>query len=285
VLNAATTRLERSPTLEKAARLLHRAVAPLGRSARVTTLLSGTGLGHPAHPWLVTAPIGAWTAASSLNLLRRHPAAARALVGAGVALAAPAAITGASDWLYTEGAERRVGVAHAGLNLAAVAAYTASWALRPRRRHAGEAAGYLGAVLASAAGWLGGHLAYGLGVGVDTNAFSTGPADWTPAGVAPAPGTVELAEAGGHRVALVGLDGGPVALGDRCSHRGGPLSEGEIVDGCVTCPWHGSRFDARTGRPRRGPASLPQPVLEVRAVDGGLQVRRVEPRALRTNPV
>lgn len=37
------------------------------------------------------------------------------------------------------------------------------------------------------------------------------------------------------------------ALTNRCIHQGGPLGEGQIISGCVTCPWHGYQFDAATG--------------------------------------
>lgn len=37
------------------------------------------------------------------------------------------------------------------------------------------------------------------------------------------------------------------AVSNRCIHQGGPLGEGQIIDGCVTCPWHGYQFDPETG--------------------------------------
>jgi nitrite reductase/ring-hydroxylating ferredoxin subunit len=37
------------------------------------------------------------------------------------------------------------------------------------------------------------------------------------------------------------------AVSDTCTHRGGPLSEGELEGTTVTCPWHGAEFDVRTG--------------------------------------
>jgi nitrite reductase/ring-hydroxylating ferredoxin subunit len=74
-------------------------------------------------------------------------------------------------------------------------------------------------------------------------------------------------------------------LADRCTHRGGPLSEGEIADGCVTCPWHGSRFSLLDGSVQGGPAVAPQPIYETRVSPDGLHVRRTEARSLRVNPV
>ena len=50
------------------------------------------------------------------------------------------------------------------------------------------------------------------------------------------------------RVALFNLDGTIYAIEDICTHDGGPLVEGRVVNGCeVQCPRHGARFDVRTG--------------------------------------
>jgi nitrite reductase/ring-hydroxylating ferredoxin subunit len=61
-------------------------------------------------------------------------------------------------------------------------------------------------------------------------------------------------------------------LADRCSHMSGPLSEGELADGCLTCPWHGSVFRVADGSVARGPATAPQPAFETREVGGAIQV-------------
>ena len=60
---------------------------------------------------------------------------------------------------------------------------------------------------------------------------------------------------------------------DACSHNGGPLSEGTVDDGVVTCPWHGSQFRLRDGAVVGGPATFPQLRLESRVVDGQVEVR------------
>jgi nitrite reductase/ring-hydroxylating ferredoxin subunit len=73
-------------------------------------------------------------------------------------------------------------------------------------------------------------------------------------------------------------------MADRCTNRGGPLHEGTVHDGCITCPWHESTFDGR-GRVVSGPATRPQPTLAVRIENGRIQVRRDEQRTLRLNPV
>lgn len=56
---------------------------------------------------------------------------------------------------------------------------------------------------------------------------------------------------GGRRVLVVNLDGAFHALDDICPHLAVPLNRGELKDGCVVCPGHGSAFDARTGEARR----------------------------------
>ena len=57
----------------------------------------------------------------------------------------------------------------------------------------------------------------------------------------------KLVEAAGQRIAIFNLGGKYWAIEDACPHRGGPLSEGMLAEGEVICPWHGSRFNLRTG--------------------------------------
>lgn len=86
--------------------------------------------------------------------------------------ALPAAFAGGTDWLSTDGEQRLVGLVHAVLNDAALTCYTLSW--RTRRggaRRRGLVLSLAGGGLLGAGGWLGGHPAYSLGVGVDTTSF------------------------------------------------------------------------------------------------------------------
>jgi nitrite reductase/ring-hydroxylating ferredoxin subunit len=53
---------------------------------------------------------------------------------------------------------------------------------------------------------------------------------------------------GGERFRIVEVEGEIVAHGVRCPHLFGPLDETTIVEGRIECPWHGYRFDVRTGR-------------------------------------
>jgi 3-phenylpropionate/trans-cinnamate dioxygenase ferredoxin component len=78
-------------------------------------------------------------------------------------------------------------------------------------------------------------------------------------------GTVKVVEAGAHRVALCHSHSGYFAVADICSHDGGPLGEGELVDDQIECPRHGARFDVRSGKPTCLPAVVPIPAYEVEA--------------------
>ena len=55
-------------------------------------------------------------------------------------------------------------------------------------------------------------------------------------------------DAFGARMRIVEIDGDWILYSVTCPHTRGPLDEGEIIDGEVTCPWHGYRFDLKTGR-------------------------------------
>lgn len=292
------SRIEAGQALDRLSQPISGIAHRLLRPGPLRDLLSGKSLGHPAHPALVSAPIGCWTGALIADVCGERRAG-RLLTAAGVVSAVPVAATGLSDWADTTGAEQRVGLVHMGLNATATALYAASWWARSRRHHGrGVVLAAAGAVVATSAGWLGGHLAYGLGVGVDTNSFEGGPADWNPVNEdRPIRRPLSSAEVGGVGVVVVRCgpaaetiigetdDEQPFVLANRCSHRGGPLSEGKLVGGCVQCPWHGSEFDPSSGAVRRGPAVVPQPAYLVRGSGEHLQARRDEPRALRLNSV
>lgn len=216
-LTQVAARLEGASLLDRPAEWVARASSPLAGRSR--SVLSGSWIGHPLHPALIAGPLGFFSATTALDVLGQ-PEAARKVLGIGLAATGPTALTGLSDWLDTSGAERRVGTAHMTLNLAAVGFYAASY----RTRRAGhETAGMVlagaGAAVIGAAGWLGGHLSYGLGVGVDTNAFSAEPLDWTEIGPEPpvdgsplrgtAGSTAVVASRQGHRVCALADRTGP----------------------------------------------------------------------------
>ncbi len=72
---------------------------------------------------------------------------------------------------------------------------------------------------------------------------------------------------GGERIAVFRYDGKISALSNVCRHQNGPLGEGKIIDGCVTCPWHGYQYVPDTGA---SPPPFPEKVatFRTRVVDG-----------------
>ena len=77
-----------------------------------------------------------------------------------------------------------------------------------------------------------------------------------------------LVEAEGHRIALFRLDDSVYAVDDTCSHAEASLSEGEVFDGAVECPRHGSEFDLRSGEPNSLPATRPVATYSTKIDDG-----------------
>jgi nitrite reductase/ring-hydroxylating ferredoxin subunit/uncharacterized membrane protein len=254
--------------------LVGRAVRP----RRVRNLLSGTKLGHPLHPVLTDLPIGAWSMSTLLDTVGGVSAepAADLLVGAGILSAIPTAMTGLNDWSDTLGAETRVGAMHAGANVAALGLYAASLvARRSGRRSLGKVLGLAGAGVLMVGGYLGGHLSFARAVNVNHTTFEYRPEEWTPvlADAELREGQHRGVSAGEASVLLTRNGGQLYALANTCSHAGGPLDEGELVDGCVVCPWHASTFRLTDGSIVRGPASTPQPTYQTRVRDGQIEVR------------
>jgi 3-phenylpropionate/trans-cinnamate dioxygenase ferredoxin subunit len=77
---------------------------------------------------------------------------------------------------------------------------------------------------------------------------------------------------GDHRIAMFRIDDEVYAVGDKCSHAEASLAEGEVFDGSVECPRHGSEFDLRTGAPSSLPATSPVPTYDVSIEDGTVYV-------------
>jgi nitrite reductase (NADH) small subunit len=69
-----------------------------------------------------------------------------------------------------------------------------------------------------------------------------------------APGQGQMVEVTGKKIALFNLEGSFYAIDDTCTHRGGPLSEGEIEGEQVTCPWHGAIYNIKSGQVLSPPA-------------------------------
>jgi nitrite reductase/ring-hydroxylating ferredoxin subunit/uncharacterized membrane protein len=272
-------RIEQLELLDTVSEPLQKAVRTVvPQESDLKDLLSGTWLGHPLHPPLTDVVIGAWTSALLLDLIggERTEEAADRLVAAGILAAVPTAAAGLSDWADLLGGSRRVGSVHAIGNTTALTLHALSWAARRRGdRRRGIALSAAGYGIATFSAWLGGHLSFGKGVGVNQTAFESGPSDWTPVMDADAVEERKLTGAQTDRLAVLLVRTGErvFALSDRCSHRGCALHEGELNDDdTVTCRCHGSTFRL-DGSIVKGPATAPQPSYEARTSEGTIEIR------------
>ncbi|HEV8050229.1 MAG TPA: Rieske 2Fe-2S domain-containing protein [Thermoplasmata archaeon] len=73
----------------------------------------------------------------------------------------------------------------------------------------------------------------------------------------PTPGAAIRVSVEGHAIAVFNLGPALRAIDAACTHVHGPLEQGKVDQGVVSCPWHGSEFDLATGAVRRGPAVQP----------------------------
>ena len=87
------------------------------------------------------------------------------------------------------------------------------------------------------------------------------------------PGVVKMVQVEGREVLLANVDGECYAIGNVCTHEEGPLDQGRLEEYEVECPWHGSRFNIRTGQVMLGPASIPEPVYEVKLEGTNILIR------------
>jgi nitrite reductase/ring-hydroxylating ferredoxin subunit/uncharacterized membrane protein len=243
--------------------------------------LHGTWLGHPLHPVLTDVPLGAWTTTLVLDLMdasgrKDCRAGADVSLAVGLSGAAVAALAGITDWQATDGRARRVGVVHGMLNLLGACLYTGSLIARKQRnRTAGRALAYAGFAAAAASAYLGGNLVYGKNIGVNHAPEDPQVAGWTDVMRAAdlQDGKPHRADLNGVRLLLVREGGEIRCLAEVCSHLGGPLAEGTIADGAVTCPWHASRFSLSDGSVLDGPATHPQPCFDARVNGEQIQVK------------
>ena len=140
----------------------------------------------------------------------------------------------------------------------------------------------IGFLIVTAGAFIGGDVVYLLGNMVNRHAFRGAGTKWVRldtgevtdlAGLPEA--TPTKARAGINDIVLVRIGDTVHAMHAVCAHAGGPLAQGSVVDGCIECPWHGSRFRLTDGHLRRGPALYDQPSYEIRAAEGGgYEVRR-----------
>lgn len=268
-----------SQAIQNAVKGAYRSAGPTGR--RVADALYGTWLGHPLHPMVTDIPVGAWTTGFVLDLLNAITGSglfarcADAAIAIGTLGAFAALASGLTDAQHPEREARRVGIVHGMINMGGTALQMASLVRRARgERGSGRALSSMafGGLLVSA--YLGGEMIDKYQVGVNHAAGQAVPADFVP--------VMPEAELPQDELRQVEIEGTPVLLvrqGDHiyamhatCTHLGGPLAQGAIVDGAVQCPWHGSRFALDDGHVVGGPASYPERCLATRVRDGMIEV-------------
>jgi nitrite reductase/ring-hydroxylating ferredoxin subunit/uncharacterized membrane protein len=244
--------------------------------------LNGTWLGHPLHAVLTDVPIGCFTLVLIFDVVDQRTASDVALAFGLLAMAG-AAVAGLADYTDTDDHPLMVATVHATIMVVSLVVLLISLFLR-----LGTAAGasralpvtldVIGYLLLTAGAYVGGEVAYTLGNMVNRHGWRFfGGAKWQALDVTEIPeGRPVRAKAGAQTLVLVRNGETIHALHDQCAHAGGPLSQGTIVDDCIQCPYHGSRFELATGYRRVGPTVYDQPRFEVRRTEaGGYEARRV----------
>lgn len=231
---------------------------------------------HPIHPMLVAFPVGLFVTSFIFDIIGsygNHPSLSTAAwycVIAGLCFSVLAAIPGVIDLFSvvpSDSSARTRGYKHAVLNLLAIAVFIAVAVYRRapdvQADNVSLVLSGIGVILLGFSGWLGGTLVYRNQIGVDHRYANSG--KWKTVEVARwddpvcsesdlKDGQLMLAHIAGTRVAIGRCSEGLVAFSDRCTHKGGPLSDGALIDCTVQCPWHGSQFNVQTGKVVNGPA-------------------------------
>ena len=280
-------RLEHAEKLDRVTQPLAEAIrSGLPTSAKADAL-HGVWLGQPVHPALVALPMGFWTSATVLDFVPGAGRASRLLLALGLAGTLPAAAAGFADWSSLHREQQRVGLVHAASGAGASALFAASLLARMAGRdNSGRLLALGGLAVVTTGGFLGRHLAFGLGAGAShaepiQHLTALGWHDLCRIYELP-DGRLTRRRLGYLTLTMLRLGGDVLALADQCAHLGGPLHQGSLTDDgngpCVTCPWHGSTFRLADGTVVHGPATARQPAFDTRVVEGGMvQVRPSRP--------
>ena len=258
---------------------LFRAMTP------IRDLLQGRWLGHPLHAASTDIPIGMLLGSVVLDIIGQPTAADVTLVLTILFMVASAA-SGLADYSETEGGALTRATLHATLMTVALLLLIVSAVLRagaPTDRTLPIALSIIGFLIVTAGAFVGGDVAYVLGNMVSRHAFRGAGTKWIRLDTGDIADLALLPEATPTKMRAGINDLVVVRVGDRihamhnvCAHAGGPLNEGRIVDGCIECPWHHSRFRMTDGLAKRGPTVYDQPAYEVRSAEGGgYEVRRL----------
>ena len=167
-----------------------------------------------------------------------------------------------------------VATVHATVMTIALIVYVASIMFRlspDQNRTIAIVLSLIGYGIVTAGAFVGGELVYTLGNMVNRHAWRFyGEPKWTKLDLNEIPeGQPVAAKAGAQSLVVMRTGETIYALHAQCAHAGGPLAEGKLVDGCIECPWHQSRYRMSDGKRVQGPTTYDQPRYEVRAAEGG----------------
>lgn len=250
--------------------------------------------GHPIHPALIPFPFAFLTGSlffDAIGITIGAPSlltTAAWLQIAGVAAGLLAAVPGAVDYFYTvppESSGRARATRHALGNVLAIVLFALAWLSRNAEwepRLLTFALEVPAAALLAYAASLGGTLVTRNMISVDHRYAQAG--KWQEATIDAGSGEtivvghaddlkagqMKLLHVNGRRIVLARTARGFTAFDDRCTHRGGSLAGGVLIDDTVQCLWHGSQFDAGNGHVSCGPATKPIRAYEVREKKGQL---------------
>jgi len=260
-------------------------VSALFRPIRpIKDLLNGRWLGHPLHAAATDLPIGLVLGVVILDLVGQ-PGAADIVLLATIVTMLLAAVAGLADYADTTGTALTRATLHATLMVVALVLLVISAVMRagdPADRTVPIALSIVGFLIVTAGAFVGGDIVYVFGNMVSRHAFRGAGTKWIKldtgdvSDLAALPDATPTKMRAGINDLVVVRQGDTVhALHAVCAHAGGPLDQGTIVDGCVECPWHGSRFRLSDGLVRQGPSVYDQPSYEIRTAEGGgYEVRR-----------
>jgi nitrite reductase/ring-hydroxylating ferredoxin subunit/uncharacterized membrane protein len=265
-------------------------------------LLEGKPARMPLHPALVHLPIALFPLSVLLDVgswIFPHPewqlvrASFVTLIG-GIATAVLAALFGFVDFteIRADHPAAKIATQHMILNLVAVALFAIGAVVRVGELDAAHTAilplalSIVGLGLVGYSGYLGGDLVYNDGIGAGRHRRRTPTPESTiqvrssDARVAVADdaalrdGETLRVDVDGTVVTIARVEGTLHAFQEFCTHRYGPLSEGHFAGCHVVCPWHGSRFDMRTGKVTGGPAKVDLRTFHVVSRDGKIWLER-----------
>jgi glycine betaine catabolism B len=88
------------------------------------------------------------------------------------------------------------------------------------------------------------------------------------------PGSMKVFKLASGEIFIANVDGSFFALPNKCTHVGGPLGRGKLTGSVVQCPWHGSKFDVRTGAVVQGPAARPEIPIQLKTENTSIWAKK-----------